>query len=190
MHGKELKMASVSIPSAFAAEALGRVAKILAFAGFTAVGGQLAVRLSFTPVPVTMQTLFVVLAGVTLGARDGFYAMLSYIALGLSGAPVFSGFGFGPAVLLGPTGGYLISFPAAAALSGYIVERFGRGRGRVFVASSFSLALILLSGAAYLALLSGAPFGRVAGVAIVPFVAGELIKSLFAAGIAGKGETA
>jgi hypothetical protein len=73
-----------------------RIARILLFAGFTAVGAQLAVRLPFTPVPLTLQTLFVVMAGLTLGPRDGFYAMASYLGMGLLGAPVFAGFTFGP----------------------------------------------------------------------------------------------
>ena len=99
-------------------DAVNRVAKIMAFTLFTALGAQFAVWLPFTPVPVTMQTLFVVLAGIVLGPRDGFYAMLSYLALGISGAPVFAGLSFGPLVLFGPTGGYLLAFPAAAFLAG------------------------------------------------------------------------
>lgn len=176
-----MKLAGVSVPSAGSWEALMRVARIAAFAGFAAAGAQLAVRLPFTPVPITMQTLFVVLAGATLGPRDGFYAMLSYVALGFSGAPVFAGFGFGPATLFGPTGGYLMSFPAAAAVSGCMVERLGKGRVRVFLASACGMTLILLAGAFYLKLLSGAAFGAIASMAVFPFVAGETIKALFAA---------
>lgn len=176
-----MKLAEVSIPSVRSWGALGRVARIAAFAGFAAAGAQLAVRLPFTPVPITMQTLFVVLAGVTLGPRDGFYAMLSYLALGLSGAPVFAGLGFGPATLFGPTGGYLMSFPAAAALSGCMIERLGRGRVRVFCASACGMALMLVAGAVYLRLLSGASFSAIASMAILPFVAGESLKSVFAA---------
>jgi biotin transport system substrate-specific component len=176
-----MKLASATMPSVRSSGALRRAAKIAAFAGFAAVGAQLAVRLPFTPVPITMQTLFVVLAGATLGPRDGFYAMLSYVALGASGVPVFAGFGFGPVTLFGPTGGYLMSFPAAAAVSGYMVERLGRGRFRVFVASSCGMALILLAGALYLKLLSGAAFGVIVSMAVLPFIAGESIKAVFAA---------
>jgi biotin transport system substrate-specific component len=189
VYEKEAKLAGIAIPSAYS-EALHRVGKILAFALFTTVGAQLAVPLPFTPVPITMQTLFVVLAGVTLGPRDGFYAMLSYLALGFSGAPVFSGFSFGPGVLLGPTGGYLVAFPAAALLSGYVVGRLGIGRVRVFIASACGMALILFAGAAYLKLISGASLDRIAAMAVLPFVAGEVVKALVAAGIAGKSERA
>lgn len=169
------------VSPAFSSEAIRRGARILAFAGFTAAGAQLAVRLPFTPVPVTMQTLFVILAGVTLGARDGAYAMLSYVALGLAGAPVFAGFGGGPAALFGPTGGYLVAFPAAALVSGYVSAAFGSGRAAVFFASLCGFACILLGGASYLSFASGLSFSRTAALAIAPFAAGELAKAVIAA---------
>jgi biotin transport system substrate-specific component len=179
-----MKLAGIAIPAASYSGAIRRAARIAAFVGFTAAGAQLAVRLPFTPVPITMQTLFVVLAGAALGPRDGFYAMLSYIGLGLSGAPIFAGFGFGPATLFGPTGGYLMSFPAAAALCGFLVERFGRTRPVILLASAGAMALILFAGALYLELISGAAFGAIAAMAIVPFIAGESIKAVLAAFLA------
>jgi len=184
VHSKEPNIATSAILTAPPLAALRRVARILAFTLFTAVGAQLAIRLPFTPVPLTMQTVFVVLAGMTLGARDGFYAMVSYLAAGLAGAPVFAGFGFGPAALIGPTGGYLVAFPAAALVAGFAVEKL-RGRFAPLVASTVGLTLILLAGAAYLALLSGASIGTVAAMAVLPFVPGELIKAVAAAGLTG-----
>ena len=183
---KELRLSGPILSSAYSIDALARAVKILAFVCFTGISAQLAVHLPFTPVPVTMQTLLVVLAGATLGARDGFYAMLSYLAFGLAGAPVFAGFHCGPAALLGPTGGYLVSFPAAALLTGYVSENLRSSRTAVFIASLCGMALILLSGASYLALISGVSFGRAASLAIVPFVAGELVKALIAVFIVGK----
>lgn len=161
-----------------------RAVRLAAFVGLTTVSAQLAVRLPFTPVPVTMQTLFVVLAGVTLGARDGFYAMLAYVAIGFAGAPVFAEFGGGPHVLLGPTGGYLVAFPAAALVAGYVSGGLGGGRIAILTASLCGMALVLLSGASYLALISGLSFTRAAALAIVPFVAGEFVKALVASGLA------
>jgi biotin transport system substrate-specific component len=160
--------------------ALVRAARIAAFVCFTSVAAQLAVELSFTPVPVTMQTLFVVLAGVTLGARDGFYAMLAYVSLGFAGAPVFAGFSCGPAVLFGPTGGYLVSFPAAALVAGYISARLGGSRLAVFAASLCGMALILAVGVSYLAVLTGLSLSRAASFGAMPFVAGEFLKALIA----------
>jgi biotin transport system substrate-specific component len=166
--------------------ALRRAARMLAFVAFTSVGAQLAVRLPFTPVPITMQTLFVVLAGITLGPRDGFYAMVSYVALGASGAPVFAGFSFGPAVLFGPTGGYLIAFPAAALLAGTLAGRGRGGRGAVFAGALSGAALVLLAGTLYLSLLSGLPIVRTASLSLTPFIAGEVVKALAAVPLAGR----
>jgi biotin transport system substrate-specific component len=178
---KELVWADAFRRPACSAGALARAAKILAFVCFTAVAAQLAVPLPFTPVPVTMQTLFVVLAGLTLGAFDGFYALLAYLALGLAGAPVFAGFSFGPAALFGPTGGYLVSFPAAALVSGYLFGRLGGSRFAAFFASLCGMALILACGAAYLSTIAGLSFERTAPLAILPFLAGDLAKAVIAA---------
>jgi biotin transport system substrate-specific component len=178
---KELLWTDVVCGPACSARAFARAARILAFVCFTAVAAQLAVPLPFTPVPVTMQTLFVVLAGLTLGARDGFYALLAYLALGLAGAPVFAGFSFGPAALLGPTGGYLVSFPAAALLSGCLFGKLGGSRVAAFFASLCGMALILASGALYLSFIAGMSFERTVPLAILPFVAGDLAKAVIAA---------
>ena len=180
MNTHESTALNSGIAVAAATEAAYRVLRILLFVLFAAIGAQLAVRLPFTPVPVTMQTLFVVLAGITLGPRDGFYAMLSYLALGAAGAPVFAGFTFGPAVLFGVTGGYLIAFPAAALISGLIHERFGRQRVSALCAASIGLALILLSGTSYLALLTGLGLARAASLGLVPFLGGEAVKAAIA----------
>jgi biotin transport system substrate-specific component len=187
VQSKELTWTDICSRPACSAGALARAARILAFVGFTAVAAQLAVPLPFTPVPVTMQTLFVVLAGLTLGARDGFYALLSYIVIGLAGAPVFAGFGFGAAALFGPTGGYLVSFPAAALVSGCLFGRLGGGRVAAFVASLCGMALILASGALYLSFIAGLPFVRTASLAILPFVAGEAAKAGLAALLSKRG---
>jgi biotin transport system substrate-specific component len=187
VQSKELMWTDLCCEPARLAGALARAARILAFICFTAVAAQLAVPLPFTPVPVTMQTLFVVLAGLTLGARDGFYALLAYLAVGLSGAPVFAGFGFGPAALFGPTGGYLVSFPAAALVSGYLSEKLGGSRVAAFFASLCGMALILASGAAYLSLVAGLPFGQTASLAILPFIAGDLVKAGLAALLSKRG---
>jgi biotin transport system substrate-specific component len=181
VQSKELMWTDVCGEPACSAGALARAAKIFAFVAFTTVGAQLAAPLPFTPVPVTMQTLFVVLAGLTLGARDGFYAILAYVVLGLAGAPVFAGFSFGPAAVIGPTGGYLMSFPAAALVSGYLFGMFGGSRIAAFLASLCGMALILAGGAAYLSFIAGLPPARTASLAILPFIAGDLAKAIIAA---------
>ncbi|GJQ20202.1 MAG: biotin transporter BioY [Bacteroidia bacterium] len=87
----------------------------------TAIGAQIEIPVK--PVPYTLQTLFVLLAGGLLGARQGFLSMSAYLMLGLVGLPVFASGGFGPATLLGPTGGYLLAFPIAALVVGIMVEK-------------------------------------------------------------------
>jgi biotin transport system substrate-specific component len=163
--------------------ALLRAARILACVLFTAAGAQLAVRLPGTPVPVTVQTLFVVLAGITLGPRDGFYAMLAYLLLGASGAPVFAGFAFGPVHLVGPTAGYLIAFPAAAAVAGSLHAVLGGTRIAAFTGALTGSTLILASGALYLSLLFGVSLAQAAVIGIAPFALAELVKAGIAAGL-------
>ena len=169
-------------------DAVNRVVRIMFFTLFTALGAQFAVWLPFTPVPVTMQTLFVVLAGIVLGPRDGFYAMLSYLALGISGAPVFAGLSFGPLVLFGPTGGYLLAFPAAAFLAGYLREIGGGRQAAAGLGIISGLILILTVGTAHLSLVTGLSISKAFSLAFVPFIMAELVKfpaALFMA--AGKG---
>ncbi len=163
------------------AGSLRRAGRIAAFAGFTAVAAQLAVHLPWTPVPVTMQTMFVLLAGLVLGPRDGFYAMAAYLGAGIAGAPVFAGFAFGPAVLFGPTGGYLLSFPVAAMIAGAIADRMGGGRSASLLASLSGSAAILLGGALYLGLLSGQRLSGVLAMAVTPFILVDIAKAAVAA---------
>jgi biotin transport system substrate-specific component len=160
--------------------AVNRVVKIMAFTLFTALSAQFAVWLPFTPVPITMQTLFVVLAGIVLGPRDGFYAMLSYLALGISGAPVFAGLSFGPVVLFGPTGGYLLAFPAAAFLAGYLRGIGGRKSLASALGIVSGLMLILIVGTAHLSLITGLSVSDAFSLAVVPFIVVELVKFLIA----------
>lgn len=169
-----------------AGEALGRASRIFAIVAFMAAGAQIAVRLPWTPVPVTLQTLFVVLAGVVLGPRDGFLAMLAYLGAGLAGAPVFAGFSFGAWALLGPTGGYLAAFPAAALLAGAIAGRGRSNRLAVGIAALGGSALILLAGSFYLALLAGLSLPEALALGAAPFVAGELVKAAAAALVAAR----
>jgi biotin transporter BioY len=93
---------------------------IVSFAIFTAIGAQ--IEIPHQPVPFTLQTFFVLLSGGLLGRRNGFLSMLMYLGLGALGLPVFSASSAGVARLLGPTGGYLLSFPVAAFVVGYLVS--------------------------------------------------------------------
>lgn len=94
------------------------------------------------PVPITLQTFGVLLAGAVLGARRGFLAAGLYVLLGAVGLPIFSGGAAGLGVLAGPSGGYLIGFPVGAALCGFLVERLPRRR------LATSVPLIMVAGLA------------------------------------------
>ena len=100
---------------------LAHVFWITLFAALTAIGAQ--VEIPHRPVPFTLQTFFVLLSGAMLGKGRGASSQLFYLLLGAIGIPVFSGWGFGFARLIGPTGGYLLSFPIAAFVVGYLVRK-------------------------------------------------------------------
>jgi len=93
---------------------------VVSFSLFAAIGARL--EIPHQPVPYTFQTLAVILAGGLLGSRNGFLSMMLYLGLGLVGMPVFAGGGFGFAKLIGPTGGYLLSFPVAAFVVGALIS--------------------------------------------------------------------
>jgi biotin transport system substrate-specific component len=88
-----------------------------------AISAQIAIPLPFTPVPLTLQTLVVLAAGVVLGSSRGALAITLYLLEGCAGLPVFSGAASGITHLLGPTGGYLIGFLPAAWLTGFLAEK-------------------------------------------------------------------
>ncbi|MCX6167806.1 MAG: biotin transporter BioY [Ignavibacteriales bacterium] len=122
---------------------------VVTFAVLTTFAAQVSVPTQ--PVPFTLQTMLVLLSGAFLGSRNGAYSQLLYLVAGVIGLPVFAGFSFGFARLIGPTGGFLISFPFAAFLVGYILEK---NQKTITILLSFVTGqiLILLAGASYLAL--------------------------------------
>lgn len=126
---------------------LAQAGWISLFAALTAIGAQ--VQISHQPIPFTLQTFFVLLSGAFLGARNGFIAQVAYVALGAVGLPVFSGATFGLMKLFGPTGGYLLSFPIAAALTGYLVRVRG-GYLWTLLSMFVSLVIVFTFGSLYL----------------------------------------
>lgn len=167
-------MNQVSIPATLSDRLIrGRVAVdialIIGASALIAIAAQVAVPIPFTPVPLTLQPLAVLLVGVVLGSRRGAAAAILYLLEGLSGLPVFAQGHGGALWLAGPTAGYLYSYPFAAFIAGWFSER-GWGRSGMLV----GLAAIYLGGWAWLAILSG-PRAAVA-MGIVPFVIADLVK--------------
>ena len=152
---------------------------VLAFALLTALGARVSVPLGVTPVPMTLQTLFVLLAGAFLGPVAGATSQLTYLALGAAGAPVFAMGGGGLPWLLGPTGGYLMAFPMAAALTGWIAggeRRVVRTTAGVLAGS----AVIFMAGAGWLSAVTGLTGAALLAAAVLPFLPGAAVKAAIA----------
>jgi biotin transport system substrate-specific component len=168
-----------------------RIARGLAIA----LGGSLLLAVSakvqvpFYPVPMTLQTLVVLLLGAALGARLAAASVALYLIEGLAGLPVFAGALAGPVYMAGPTGGFLLGFLAAAALIGFAADRrWDRSWGRLLVSLSLGHAVVFAFGFAWLAQLMGAEKAFAAGVA--PFALATIVKTLLAVALVGAGRDA
>ena len=156
---------------------------VLAGAGILALAGQLKFLLPFTPVPVTAQTLAVVLVAGVLGSMRGTLSVLGFLAAGLAGAPVFAA-GGGPAYLFGPTGGYLLGFMPAAWLTGALASNFRASAGLtralgMLAAVALGDAVIFAAGLAWLGVYKPLA-GSILAAGLLPFLPGEAVKLAFA----------
>jgi biotin transport system substrate-specific component len=150
-----------------------------------AASAQVVVPVPFSPVPMTLQPLAVLAVGGVLGAVGGASALVLYLALGMLGLPVFAGGGAGLGHVLGPTGGYLLAFPAAAAVAGAVAAPGSDGRTsllRALAACALGLVVIHAGGLAQLAALGLDP-AQALRVGFVPFFTGDLLKVGLAAAI-------
>lgn len=165
----------------------GRARTFLGIVGFvlaTTAGAYMAVPLPWTPVPMTLQPLFVILAGVLLGPWAGASAMAAYLALGAAGAPVFSNGHAGIPWLMGATGGYLIAYPAAAFVAGLLAGDTA-GKLRTLGGLVAGVGVIYLGGVAQLSILTGQGPLEVLGLAVIPFLGGDAVKVLIAFVVVG-----
>lgn len=152
---------------------------IVGFAVALAAASQIAVPVPGTPVPMTLQPMAVVLAGLWLGPWAGAASMLLYLVAGAAGLPVFAPMGApGLARLVGPTGGYLLSYPLAAFVAGAVARRLPRYAGRV-LAGALAFLVIYAGGVAQLALLTGS-IAHAAMLGSAPFVLADVGKVLVA----------
>jgi biotin transport system substrate-specific component len=169
-----------------AVPALTRATAVVFVTVLTIVAAQVSIPLPFTPVPFTLQPMLVLLGAAALGSRLGASSQILYLALGIAGMPVFAAspaLPQGLARLLGPTGGYLMSYPLAAFVTGYLAER---GLDRRYLTSVLAmgggLAIIFLSGVLWLAF--GVPHtGLSTAIAsgLVPFLPADILKLFLAA---------
>ena len=165
----------------------GKIFLSIAATGFVAVCAHISLPLVFTPVPLTLQTFAVILVGMLLGPVAGFLSLALYLAEGALGLPVFSPHGTGGLPqLLGPTAGYLLSYPLAAALAGFTSRATTRIASRfssAIMAGTLAIVPIFALGAAWLAHLLHIGADAAWNLAVVPFLFGEAIKITAAAGV-------
>ena len=175
----EAMLDSLMTPSA-ATSAVTKAALVVFGSLLLAVSAQFKIQLY--PVPVTGQTLVVLLIGMTYGPRLGGITVAAYLFEGALGLPVFAGGAAGVAVLMGPTGGYLFGFLLAAIAMGYLAER---GMGRTVVSTIAAMVIgncvIYLCGALWLANFIG--FGQAIAAGVLPFLYGDALKLVVAAGL-------
>lgn len=165
-----------------------RAGAVLLVTVLTAVAAQVSIPLPFTPVPFTFQPMVVLVGGAALGSRRGMASQLLYLALGLAGMPVFAASAALPqgiARLIGPTGGYLMSYPVAAWVTGYLAERgFDRRYVSFVLAMIAGLAVVFAGGVTWLAMtlpIRGAAPALAAG--FYPFILADVAKVFVAAGV-------
>ena len=157
--------------------ALTNVALVVGGTAFMSLMAQVAIPVPGSPVPITGQTLGVLLIGTTYGASLGFATIATYVALGLLGAPILAQGAHGFAKLAGPTGGYLVGMVLAALLVGALANR----RWDVHLRTSFGQMLlgellIFAPGLVWLKIYTGASWGWTLAAGLTPFIVGEIIK--------------
>lgn len=161
----------------------------LAFAVLTYLGSQVSIYLPFTPVPITLQVLTVILAGLILGPRLGVLSQVEYVMAGVLGAPVFAGGKSGIVALAGPTGGYIVGFVFAAFVTGTVYRVYRRRNDwSIFLSAATGVATIYIFGATWLAILfvlSGLSIfesiGKSMMLGVVPFIGVDSLKIIVAA---------
>jgi biotin transport system substrate-specific component len=177
------EVARAPLATATRAVVARRIIAVALGALVVALSAQIVVPVPFSPIPMTLQPLAVLIVGALLGGAAGLGALLLYVALGIAGLPVFAGGGSGVARLLGPTGGYLLAFPVAAWMTGILTSPVlgsnrlfgGAGVLRVLLACAIGMVVIHVGGVAQLALLGGDP-ALAFRVGFIPFLTGDLIK--------------
>ncbi|MBI5145566.1 MAG: biotin transporter BioY [Candidatus Omnitrophica bacterium] len=161
-------------------KALCRFIGVVVMVILTSLGAFVRIRLPFTPVPITLQTLFVLLSAAFLGSSLGVVTQLSYILLGILGLPIFTGAGSGPLYLFGPTAGYLWGFVLASLFIGKFIKY---SRDNFFLTLTlFCIGdlILLFSGVVWLKFIFGYHLAKLLLIGFLPFLPGDLFKALFA----------
>lgn len=153
---------------------------LIVFLGALLLAGASQISIPMQPVPLTFQSVTVVLLGLTLGARLSFLSVMVYLIAGFSGLPVFADFSAGPAVFLGPTGGYLLGFIPAVLISGYLAQKgFARSYKALFFAAIIGVSPIFAIGVTQLSHFIG--WSQAITLGLKPFMLTEVLKLILAA---------
>ena len=156
------------------------VSLVFAFSLLVALSAQIVIPVG--PVPITAQTFAVLLTGALLGSRLGAMAIIVYLMEGAVGLPFFCGGSSGLVHLLGPTGGYLVAFPAAAFITGAFAEHGWDKRFSTAVAAmAIGSLVIMLSGWAWFSLVTNTPLPVAFQITVLKFIPGDIIKIVLAA---------
>lgn len=155
------------------------------FAALTVVGAFISIPLY--PVPLTLQTLFNLLAGMTLGSIMGASSQIIYVLLGVIGLPVFAGFKAGIGILFGPTGGFLLGFIISAFIVGKIMELKNEKNIFYYLLAGLTGTMIIYTiGVTQLSLVTGIGIKKAITVGMLPFLPGDILKVIAASFIASK----
>ncbi len=150
------------------------------FTALITIGGYLSFPIPFSPMPIVLSDLFVMLAGFFLGSTTGLSSVVLWIFLGTIGLPVFAGGKAGVAVLVGPTAGFLLGYMACAFVVGFISTRGKASILKDFVALITGIVLMYAFGVPGLKLVLGLTWGKALAAGLIPFIPGTVIKMIVA----------
>ena len=187
MENEVLRPAVSDVANSATQRSLRTAGVILAGSTFVALSSHVSLPLWFTPVPLTLQPFAVLLLGLLLGPEMAAATLSLYLLEGAAGLPVFApglGFGTGLAHLLGPTGGYLMSYPAAGGLISLLRRKLNRGFWGAVISAAAGNGVILICGMAWFEVWTHGSFRSAFTMAVLPFLPGDALKVIAAAAFA------
>ena len=144
------------------------------FVAFISICSQIAIHIG--PIPISMSLLAIFMAGLILGMKYGTLSVIVYILLGITGIPVFAGAKGGFAVILGPTGGFLIGYILCTFIVGFVAERFNNKKIYIVIGMVISVVVCYIPGVLWYCFITGNTFEMSLKLCVIPFIPGDVIK--------------